>query len=132
MSHFLCQNAMHGTYSGKSVHVKYLCEKWFCKKRFWCKLQDFTVLHRQTIHWTVNKLWQRQWSLLDRNWIQIFKCSLKRYWMKSNSSYLAQETGVSKSSARSGTELLKLKPFKITVVHELQPHDSANRVNFCN
>jgi hypothetical protein len=30
---------------------------------------------------------------------------------------LAQETGVSKSSARRATQLLKLRPYKTTVVH---------------
>jgi hypothetical protein len=35
-----------------------------------------------------------------------------------------EETGVSKSLALTGTKLLKLKPFKTTVVHELQPHDN--------
>jgi hypothetical protein len=34
-------------------------------------------------------------------------------------------------SAWTATKLLKLKPFKTTVVHELQPHDPANRVNYC-
>jgi len=44
---------------------------------------------------------------------------------------LAQETDVSKLSAWTATKLLKLKPFKTTVVHELQPRDSINRINFC-
>jgi hypothetical protein len=30
------------------------------------------------------------------------------------------------------TKSLKLKPFKTATVHELQLHDLANRVNFCN
>jgi hypothetical protein len=31
----------------------------------------------------------------------------------------AQETGVSKSSARRATQLLKLRPYKTTVIHAL-------------
>jgi hypothetical protein len=45
---------------------------------------------------------------------------------------LAQETGVSKSSARTATQLLKLRPYKTTVIHALQPRDSAGTVHFCN
>jgi hypothetical protein len=45
---------------------------------------------------------------------------------------LAQETGVSKSSARTVTQLLKLGPYKTTVIHALQLRDPASRVHFCN
>jgi hypothetical protein len=45
---------------------------------------------------------------------------------------LAQETGVSKSSARTVPQLLKLRPYKTTVIHALQPRDPANRVHFCS
>jgi hypothetical protein len=44
----------------------------------------------------------------------------------------AQETGVSKSSARRTTQFLKLTPYKTTVIHALQPCDSASRVHFCS
>jgi hypothetical protein len=44
----------------------------------------------------------------------------------------AQETGFSQLSAQTATQLLKFISFKITVVHELQPCDPNNRVNFCN
>lgn len=47
-------------------------------------------------------------------------------------SRLSQETGVSQFSAWKATKLLKLKPYKITVVQELQPRDNVSRVNFCN
>jgi hypothetical protein len=36
------------------------------------------------------------------------------------------------SSARTATQLLKLRPFKTTAIHTLQPHDSASRVCFCS
>jgi hypothetical protein len=45
---------------------------------------------------------------------------------------LAQETGVSKSSARRATQFLKLRPYKTTVIHALQPRDPGSRVHFCN
>jgi hypothetical protein len=45
---------------------------------------------------------------------------------------LAQETGGSKSSARMATQLLKLRPYKTTVIHALQPRDPASRVHFCS
>jgi hypothetical protein len=35
---------------------------------------------------------------------------------------LTQETGVSKSSTRKATQLLKLRPYKTTAIHALQPH----------
>jgi hypothetical protein len=46
--------------------------------------------------------------------------------------HLAQETGMSKSSARMGTQLLKLRPYKTTVIHALQPCNPASRFHFCN
>jgi hypothetical protein len=45
---------------------------------------------------------------------------------------LTQETGVSKSSARRAKKLLKLRPYKTTVIHALQPHDAASSVRFCS
>jgi hypothetical protein len=45
---------------------------------------------------------------------------------------LAQETGVPKSSASTATQYLKLRPYKTTVIHSLQPRDPANRVHFCS
>jgi hypothetical protein len=44
---------------------------------------------------------------------------------------LALETGVSKSTARMATQLLKLRPYK-TVIHALQPRDPASTVHFCS
>jgi hypothetical protein len=45
---------------------------------------------------------------------------------------LVQETGVSKSSARRATQLLKLRPYKTRLMPILQPHDPPRRVHFCN
>jgi hypothetical protein len=46
--------------------------------------------------------------------------------------HLAQETGISISSAAKATKLLKLWQYKATVIHALQPCDLANKINFCN
>ena len=46
-------------------------------------------------------------------------------------SRLSQETDVSQFSAWKATTLLKLKPYKITVVQELQPRDTVSRVCDC-
>jgi hypothetical protein len=43
---------------------------------------------------------------------------------------LAQEAGVSKFSARTATQLLKLRPYKTTVIHALQPRDPTIRFLF--
>jgi hypothetical protein len=45
---------------------------------------------------------------------------------------LSQETGESKSSARWVTQLLKLRPYKTTVIHAFQQRDTASRVHFCS
>jgi hypothetical protein len=43
---------------------------------------------------------------------------------------LAQETGVSTSSARRATQWLKLRPYTTAVIHALQPRDPDSRVHF--
>jgi hypothetical protein len=39
---------------------------------------------------------------------------------------------VSKSSAGTATQLLKLRSCKTTAIHALQPRDPASRVHFCS
>ena len=39
---------------------------------------------------------------------------------------------MSKSSAHTATKLLKLKPYRVSIVQELRPPDNVSRVNFCN
>jgi hypothetical protein len=43
---------------------------------------------------------------------------------------VVEETGVSKSSARRATQLPKLRPYKTTVIHALEPRNTASRVAF--
>jgi hypothetical protein len=45
---------------------------------------------------------------------------------------LAQETSTSKSSGTKVPKLLKLQPYKATVVHALQPRELASKINFCS
>jgi hypothetical protein len=44
----------------------------------------------------------------------------------------AQDTGVSESSARTKTQLLKLRSYKTTLIHALQPRDPAIMIHFCS
>jgi biotin operon repressor len=46
--------------------------------------------------------------------------------------HLAPEIGVSKSSARTAMQMLKLRPYKTAVIHSLQLCDTASRVHFCS
>ena len=45
---------------------------------------------------------------------------------------LSQESGVSLSSVKRATKLLKLKPYKVPVVHPLHQPDPNKRLRFCN
>jgi hypothetical protein len=45
---------------------------------------------------------------------------------------LTQETGVSKSSVRNKTPPLKLRPYKIAIIHAMQARDPVSRVQFCS
>jgi hypothetical protein len=46
--------------------------------------------------------------------------------------HLVQQTGVSKPNSRTATQLLKLRPYKTTVIHALQLCDPGSRVHFCS
>jgi hypothetical protein len=45
---------------------------------------------------------------------------------------LAQETGVSKFSAKMATQLLKLRSYNTTVIHAFKLCNPASRVHFCS
>jgi hypothetical protein len=51
---------------------------------------------------------------------------------KKSLQHITQETGVSKSSGRRETKLLKLRSYKATIIHALHLHDSASRIHFCS
>ena len=46
--------------------------------------------------------------------------------------HLSHETGVSVSSVQRATKLLKMKSYKIPVVHALHRPDPVKRLRFCN
>jgi hypothetical protein len=46
--------------------------------------------------------------------------------------FSARQTRVSKTSARSATKLLQLRPYKTAVVHALIEHHLVARINACN
>jgi hypothetical protein len=45
---------------------------------------------------------------------------------------LDQDTEVSKSDARTATQMLKVGPCKTVLIHALQPRDPACRYHFCS
>jgi hypothetical protein len=108
------------------------CQQKFCDER---------VDSRETIHNLVNKLGTARFltenktkhkhRVLTEEKLDDTGARLEHTPRKSLKR-LAQETGVSKSSARMATVLLKLRPYKITVIHVLQLHNSASRVSFCS
>jgi hypothetical protein len=112
-----------------------------CRQKFRRKFCDERVLSRQIVHNMVNKLWVTG-LLMDKK--QKHKCRLLteekfddiwarlEHTHRKSLKHLAQETGVSKSSARRATQLLKVRPYKRTVIHALQPLDPASRIHFCS
>jgi transposase len=99
------------------------------------------VPSRQTIRNLVNKL--RTTGLLidnkQKHKLRVLteeklddKGARLEYTPRKSTKRLVQEAGVSKSSARRATQLLKLRPYKTTVIHALQPRDAASRVHFCS
>jgi hypothetical protein len=104
----------------------------------WRKFRDERVASRQTIHNLVNKL-RTTGLLIDKKqkhkrWVLIEKLGdmgarLEHSRIKSLK-HLSQETGVPNSSARTSTELLKLRLQKTTVIYALQSRDPANRLIF--
>jgi hypothetical protein len=109
--------------------------------KFRCKFRNERVPSRQKIHNLVKKL-KPTGLLIDK------KQKLKRQALTEEELYdiqarlehtprkslkrLAQETGVSKFTARRETQLLKLRPFKTTVTNALQPRDPVSMVQFCS
>ena len=106
------------------------------------RFPDIRAPHRDTVRKLVNRF-REKGSVLDRKpqrtrhvlteeKLDEIGQTLEHSPRKSLSR-LSQETGVSQFSAWKATTLLKLKPYKITVVQELQPHDTVSRVcNCCN
>jgi hypothetical protein len=51
--------------------------------------------------------------------------------LKKSLHLLALQCGLAKCTAHSGTKLLKLQPYKATVVHSLLPPNDEARIQFC-
>jgi hypothetical protein len=122
------------------TYVKYRSAK-KCRLKFHHKFFYERVPSRQTIHNLVKKF--RSTGLLtDKEQ----KCkhrvlseeTFSDIWARiehtprKSLKHLAQETGVSKSCARTATQLLKLRPYKTTVIHALHCRDPAIWVHFCS
>jgi hypothetical protein len=106
-----------------------------CRRKFHRKIRDERIPSRQSVHNFLNTLRTRR-RLQTRN-VNISaeeklddigarlehkpRKSLKR---------LAPETGVSKSSVRRTTRLLKLRQYKIIAIHALQQRYPHSRVHF--
>ena len=96
------------------------------------RFPDIRAPHIDTVRKLVNRFRETD-SVLDRKpqrKLDEIGQTLERSPRKSLSR-LSQETGVSQFSAWKATTLLKLKPYKITVVQELQPRDTVSRICDC-
>jgi hypothetical protein len=111
----------HGTACFRAMYISvwYLRAYWFvrkCRRKFRRKFRDETVRSRHTIHNFVNKL-RSTGLLIDQKQkhkrLVLTEEKLEGVWTRfehaprKSLKRLAQETGVSKSSARNGTQLLK-------------------------
>jgi hypothetical protein len=110
------------------IYVKYGSAR-KCWRKFRRKFRDERVPRRQTIDNLVRKF--RMGLLIDKRQehkrrvfteekLEDLGARLEHTPRKSLKR-LAQETGVSKSNAGSATQLLKLIPYKTTVIHTFQP-----------
>jgi hypothetical protein len=101
-----------------------------CRWKFWRKFRDERVPSRQRIHSLVNKLRttgllinkkqkHMRW-VLTKEKLDDIRARLE-HTPRKLLKHLAQETGVSKPSAIKETQLLKLRPYKTTVIHASQP-----------
>jgi hypothetical protein len=112
-----------------------------CWQKFWCKFHNERVPSSQTIHNLVtkptstgllrDKKQKHKFRVLTEEALDDIRARLE-YTPSKSPKHLAQETGVSKSSVGMATQLLKLKPYKPTVIHALQPCNPARRVHFCS
>jgi hypothetical protein len=107
-------------------HLRKIPICWKCWRKCQRKFRDDQVPRRQTIHNLVNKRIstgtltdkkkKHKRRVLSREKLDDTGARLERTPRKSLKR-LAQETGVSKSSARRETKLLNLRPYKTTIIH---------------
>jgi hypothetical protein len=107
-----------------------------CRRKF----RDERVPSSQTIHNLASKLRTKgllidekqkrnRWGLPEK--LDAIGATIERTPRKSLKC-LGQKNGVSESSARRATQLLKFRPYKTTVIHALQLHDPPSRVHLCS
>jgi transposase len=110
------------------------------RRKFQRKFHDGRVPSKQTIHTLVNKH-RTTGLLIDRGKKRkrrVLTEKLDIIWARLEHiprkplKRLAQETGVSESSARSSTQLLKFRVYITTVIQDLQQRDPASRVHYCS
>ena len=77
-----------------------------------------------------NKKWNRKCTVVTEETLDEIGASLERTPIKSIPK-LAQQVGISESSAHRTTKLLKLKPYKCTSVHSLKQGDPVSRMHNC-
>jgi hypothetical protein len=119
-------------------HFKYESAR-KCRKKFQRKFPGEPVPSRQNVHYLVKKL-NTSGTLLDKKPDRKrtvlteetlddigarLETSLRKFLKR-----LAQETGISRTSARRTTKLLKLRPYETTVVIVLKEHDPFARIHF--
>jgi transposase len=106
-------------------YVKYRSAR-KCQRKFRRKFRDERVPSRQTIHNLVNKLRSTGlWRDKEQKHKRRVRTEEKlddigarlEHTPRKSLKCLVLETGVSVSSARTATQLLKLRPYKTTVIH---------------
>jgi hypothetical protein len=111
------------------------------RRKFRRKFHDESVPSRQTIHNLMNKLkttgliidkkQKNKRRVITEEKLNDIGARLE-HTPRESQKRLAQESGVSKSNAGTGTQLLKLELYKATVIHTLLACDPASRVHFCS
>jgi hypothetical protein len=107
------------------------------QQKFRHEFHDERVPSRQTIHNLVDKF-RSTGLLIDKKQkhacLVLTEGKLDDMGFKPRKSvkHLAQENGMSKSSERRATQLLKLRPYETTVIHALQLRNRASRIRFCS
>jgi hypothetical protein len=89
-------------------------------RRLWHEFQDITVPHRETISRTVNKFILTGRLLDTKN--QMETSSADETFDENGATLEHSTKKTLKIISTNCHKTLKLKPFKTTVMHELQPH----------
>ncbi|KAJ4433388.1 hypothetical protein ANN_15647 [Periplaneta americana] len=112
-----------------------------CRREFQERFPGVDPPERTTVHKIVNKFKttgsvldkkrRRRRHVLTEEKLDDIGAQLEQSPQKSLTQ-LAQQAGVSRTSAHNATKLLKCHPYKVTEVHSLEAGDLHRRINFCN